>query len=52
MIQRRFQVFQIDEVDGQIKLAQILTRIQVFDFGDGVERQIEIVEVVQAIQIF
>ncbi len=51
MVERRRQIRKINKVDGQIEFAQILAVAQIFDFCNAVQREIQIVEIVQSTQV-
>ena len=51
MVERRRQIREINEIDGQIEFAQILAVAQILDFRNAVQREVQIVEVVQSTQV-
>ncbi len=52
MVERRRQIREINEIDRQIEFAQILAVAQILDFRNAVQREIQIVKIVQSIQVF
>ena len=46
------QAVDVDEVDGEVELAQLFVSLQVLDFQDVVEGKVQVVQVAQTAQIF
>jgi hypothetical protein len=51
VVERRRQIREINEIDRQIEFAQILAVAQILDFRNTVQREIQIVKIVQSTQV-